>query len=31
MVGMYYNSINPLMGAGYGTKAFVAAVNGASA
>lgn len=28
MVGMYYNSINPLMGAGYGTKAFVAAVIG---
>lgn len=28
MVGMYYNSMNPLMGAGYGTKAFVAAVIG---
>lgn len=28
MVGMYYNSINPLMGSGYGTKAFVAAVIG---
>lgn len=28
MVGMYYNSIDPLMGAGYGNKAFVAAVVG---
>ena len=28
LVGVYYNSINPLMGAGPGLKAFVAAVIG---
>ena len=28
LVGIYYNSISPLLGAGYGTKAFVAAVIG---
>lgn len=28
LVGMYYNSISPMLGAGYGTKAFVAAVIG---
>ncbi len=28
LVGMYYNTINPLMGAGPGLKAFVAAVLG---
>lgn len=28
LVGMYYNSITPLMGASYGNKAFVAAVLG---
>lgn len=28
LVGIYYNSISPMLGAGYGTKAFVAAVIG---
>lgn len=28
LVGMYYNSLSPLMGASYGNKAFVAAVIG---
>ena len=28
LVGIYYNSISPLLGVGYGTKAFVAAVIG---
>ncbi len=28
LVGVYYNSISPVLGAGYGTKAFVAAVIG---
>ncbi len=28
LVGMYYNSISPMLGAGYGNKAFVAAVVG---
>ena len=28
LVGIYYNSISPLLGTGYGTKAFVAAVIG---
>jgi branched-chain amino acid transport system permease protein len=28
LVGVYYNSISPMLGAGYGNKAFVAAVIG---